>query len=648
MSLLLLLPGAPAPLPSAPPVGLEDVCLKRVSPTIDAPALDARGRPDGWAETSTLVEDWGRFQVLFGTTDVTFLRDIPCEVLSYSTAEPFGDETAQIKFPQIGPFDALGAGDLAAFVDGCDVTIRRVYFDTTYNEERVDPDWSWNGFWVTDNVEHDEDSGGTTFDCLGVLYEADLRLAKPSLDPILLADVSRHIFVALSGVLSGDQFRFAPPVIPQDYPNPGDFGIGVEAPALGAYQPILTGLVQDYLAMAVDPATNVQWTVTNDEREADIVLKDVSTVHWTVTTGTKGLTLRLSKDLTMAPNALYGSGFSPYDGCEWRNAYYPGLLDGDLFGALIRPLDVEGNVEPDLYDSNGTVTGPNPFYDPAALRVERYENFGRVSRVEALASASFELLRESVPDYAGTLTLHIDPREGSRWTMRAGTNAQLLAFRGGNPILHISRVVASPPRGTVELTVDTKARDLPTLAAHLNRQRDNTDLVRRNRPTRNTSRLIIDRTVPWDCESGGGVIAATSVPALGWAVVRTPVGTRGRVVFLELTASSAVEMAVGIFDRPIYPSELAGKGAPADDDYWSWDNWSETSGLVQAVGAGDDLGGYWPLAASDDLATITGKIKSDQGFPYESQQPPWLWVAVWATGATTVSGMLTPGPQGDS
>lgn len=994
MSLLTLLQGAPAPPPTAPPVGLEVVYLKRVSPVYEEPTLGAFGRPVGWAPLSETIEDWGRLQVIVGGVDVTFLRDVPCEVVSWSTVEPFGDETAVIKFPQISPFDELGAGDLAPFVDGADVTINRIWFDGAQNQEAAEG--LWFGFWVTDNVEHDETTGGTTVDCLGVLYEADLRLAKPSLDPGSLTDVAGLIWEALSGWLSGDQFRFAPPVIPSGYPNPGDFGTGVFSTDQGAYQPILTGLVQDYLAMAFDPYTGVQWTVTNDEREADIVLKDVDTSHWQITTGTPGLKLALTRDITMTPNALYGSGFSPQDNCEWRNARYPGLTTGNVFvglryGAYIAPLDVQDEVEPYLYDSEGAIAGDNPDYDPAVLRVERYENFGRVDKIEAGGSAQRELSREAVVGYAGTLTLKIDPWTGSRWAIRAGQNISLLALRGQERKFHIARAVASPAQGTMTLTVDEKARDMPTLAAFLNRRRDNTDLVRRDRPTRNTSRLVIDRTIPWDCmpgdtlvyaehgprplrqvavgdlvwsyvdgqvalcaveraeskgvqptfdvrtggrsirvseghrflvaprlrdyngrnfpsapswksvrelvegdrlvqlsdlpdgsdgpidllpsvpfeedlawlvgvaigdghvrkaggrvemcvygdlrddvldvakrlfgvraslmderhgvffeasrdftaamvaggvdaysadrvvpdvvwrsprviqraflagyqradgywngnkgcysyaaaaeqllrqiralhiqhgdqvsnmfeevrpegmtikgvpvrntkslwrfscnshgrgfyshdgepfaqqvirsvqpaateelfdiqvagsrnfiaegvvvhncESGAGIVASTAVPTQGWAVVRIPVGTRGQVVRTRLQATDLVEMAVGIFDRPIYPSELASKGTPADDDYWDWDNWPADSGLVQAFGAGDDLAGYWPLAAADEDASITGMLDNDQSWSYTSQQPPWLWVALWATSATTIAGELHPGPQGAS
>lgn len=644
--MLLGLPqGAPAPPPPAPPAGVEAVYLKRVSAVMPGPALDGLGRPVDWTPTSTVEEDWGRLQVLFGTTDVTFLRDVACVVESWSTAEPFGDETAVIRFPQISPFDELGVGDLAAFDDGCNVTINRVYFDSAHNQEAAEG--LWHGLWVSEEIEHDEAGGGTTFHCLGVLYEADLRLAKPSLDPVLLTDVAGLIWEALSGSLTGDQWRFAPPVIPQDYPSPGDFGIGVFCTHLGAYQPILTGLVQDYLAIAYDPLTGVQWTVTNDAREAEIVIKDMTTEHHVVSCGTRGLALRVTRDLTMTPNVIYGSGQSPHDGCEWRNAKYPGLTTGDLFGAYIAPLDYEDSVEPYTYDAAGVVTGDNPFYDPGALRVERYEAFGRVDRIEAGGSASFELVREAFRGYAGTATLKADPEGGSRFAIRAGQNLRVWYLRD-YPLFHIARAVANPPAGTVELTIDTKARDLPTLAAFLNRKRDAHDLVRRDRPTRNTSRLVNDRTVAWDCESGAGLVAPTAVPALGWAVVRIPVGTRGSVVRTRMQATSAVEMAVGIFDRPVTPSELAGKGTPADDDYWDWDNWPHDSGLVQAIGAGEDLAGYWPLAAADDGATITGRLDNDQSWSYVSQQPPWLWVALWATSATTIEGQLYPGPQGAS
>lgn len=641
MGLLLLLQGAPAPPPATPPAEVTVRYLKRVSPSSFLTTLDQYGHPEDWTPSSTVVEDWGYLQVTFNGEDVTFLRDAACEVVSYSFAEPFGSETAVIRFPQISPFDDLGAGDLAPFTDACEVEIRRVYW-SEFNEERVDPDWGWYGQWVSEEIEHDESSGGTTFHCTGVLYRAALRTAVPSLDPVLTTDVAGLIWDALNDPTQG----FAPPVIPQDYPNPGDFGIGVVSTHLGAYQSVLD-LVQDYLALAYDPLTGVQWTVTNDGREAEIVLKDTTTIHYSISVGAQGLTCRLSRDLTMSPNAIYGSGQSTYDGCEWRNAFYPGLIDGNLFGHHIQPISVDTAVAPYLYDSDGVVTGANPDYDPDVLRVDRYENFGRLDKLDATGSAALERLREQGVGYHGTLSLRIDPEEGSRWGIMAGTNIALYGLRDSSPVLHIARVEAFPPQLKVSLTVDTRARDLPTLGAVIERRRDNTDLVRRDRPTRNASRIVNDRVSSWDCESGAGYFYAEP-PALGWSVVQVAVGTRGVVRAISLQASSAVELAVGVFDRYVTAGELAAAGTPADADYWDWETWPDGSGLVQAVGAGDDLGGYWPLAASDEDAVLTGRIFNDQSWSYVSQAPPWLWVAVWATGSVSVTGQLYPGPQGAS
>jgi len=630
---------------TAPPAG-TNAYLKRVSPTMPTtPILNSLGRPNAaYVETSTAVEDWGRFQVTFGTTDVTFLRGIPCEVVSYSSSEPFGDELAVIKFPQISPFDTLGTGDLAPFADWANVTINRVYFDTGTNQEVVDSTWSWSGLWVSQDVERDEASAGTTFHCVGCLYEADFRVALPSLDPVSLSDIGTRIFERLSG----QNFRFTAPVVPAG-------GLGVTSPDLGAYQPVLTGLIQDYLAVAYDSVSLKQWTVTNTGRACTIVLKDTTTTNWTMSAGVKGLTLRLSRDLTQMTTAIYGSGQSPADGCDWRNAFYPGLATGSLFGFLIRPLSVDTAVEPNLYNSTtGEVTGANGSFNSALVRVERYENFGRLDKATAAGSAGRERVRlgeGAGPSYTGTLTLRIDPQQGGRWVIRAGQNVLLTDVRGNNLLLHVSRMEASVGDGRVTLTVDTKARDLPTLGAAEQRRNDNTDLVRRKRPTRNQSRIVDDTKVPFDCESGAGVVPTTSLTSLTWKVIRIPMATRGSIVQIDLQASSAVELSAALFDRPILPTELASKGSPADLTYWDYANWNETSGLVQAWGAGDDLGGYGRYSANDILAsgaspTLTGRLLNDNGAPYVSTQPPWLWLCMWATGSVTISGLVKPGPAG--
>src|ERR1700722_10609051 len=114
-----------------PPTGLTDVNLQRVSAVFPAPTLDSNSLPVDWVPTSTIEEDWGRYQIVVGEVDVTFFRGFATQLGDMSWAEPFGDDTADIIFPQISPWDELGTGDLAWCVPGANVEIYKVEPDGT-------------------------------------------------------------------------------------------------------------------------------------------------------------------------------------------------------------------------------------------------------------------------------------------------------------------------------------------------------------------------------------------------------------------------------------------------------------------------------------------------------------------------------------
>lgn len=674
-----------------------------------------------WQPSSTVSEDWGRLQVIVGGRDVTFLRDVPCVVESWEDAEPFGYGPAVIAFPQVTPFEQLGVGDLAPFTDWADVEIRLIRPDDTTKV-------LWEGLWASDETSHDETSGNFVLHCMGALFEADLCLAPPPFARDA-RDVGALIFEALSAQAS---WRFFPPAL---------LDTGVPAVPQGSWNPVLTGLVQDYLAEAYDDATGHQWTVASEPgRHAVLRLKDRSTVHWTLTTGTPGLRAELARDLTMVPNVIYGEGDAkPTDPKiaqyvalgHWRNAKYPNLhpdtapvwpgtlisvghsgsdvvtwkrrmrdtgwrvtsgstytsadakvcrafqasagitVDGvvgpqtwaatfqpgsnggSLDGAYIAPLAEDPQVEPWLHNAYGAYIGTNPAFDIRTVRVERYENFGRAQKEDAVASAAAELAREATPGYVGTLTLRIDPEEGSRYEMRAGQNVLLKSWRGADVLLHIARVAVDIASLTVTLTVDEHARDLPTLEAVRQRRRDTSDPTRRIRPARNHSRLTPDLISGIDLEAGGGVIPRMGLYRGLWSVIHVPVGDAGTIGGLELTLDDQLEFVVALFDRPITAAELVSKGVPIADRYWSAANWDEDSGLLAAYGEGLNLAGWYPYDPheneSDDgdpAAHVTGRLFENSGVSYASQRPPWLWVCMWSTDTTYIQGRLFPGPTG--
>lgn len=41
---------------------------------------------------------------------------------------------------------------------------------------------------------------------------------------------------------------------------------------------------------------------------------------------------------------------------------------------------------------------------------------------------------------------------------------------------------------------------------------------------------------------------------------------------------------------------------------------------------------------------LTGKVLSTGAWSYQSERPPWLWVAFWAATSCYVSGRIYPAP----
>jgi hypothetical protein len=216
-------------------------------------------------------------------------------------------------------------------------------------------------------------------------------------------------------------------------------------------------------------------------------------------------------------------------------------------------------------------------------------------------------------------------------------------------MLHIAQadvnLFESPP--TTTLAVDEQARDLMELAAIRARNSDATDLSRRQKPTYRNSRQVEDRVALWDCEAGSGVIPRHGIQARLWNVLKIPTAELGNIVRTEFStyanpstsSRTPTAIAVGIFDRYTNHSQLRSRGEPTDTDYW--DVFDETTGLIIAWGGAEQMGGYSPgLNSQGDPKT--GYLLDNSGYYFQSQVPPWLWVALWCDTTCYIAGKLYP------
>lgn len=593
--------------------------VKRHSQTFPDPVL-SDGQPQNWVPTGATIEDWGSLKVVIDGTDVTNYRGIPVQVKSWSTGEPFGYKTAEIGFPQITPFEALPAW-LEKFSD---VQILLVRPNAT---EKL----LWRGLFADEEDSMTETENGLLIQCVGSLYQADFYKKKPQLTEVVAED----LLTIVQRELDPDQRSGA------RWSDVVGTTTGIEFQQAGSWENLLTGFIQDLLGRAAEPDGD-QWTLTIDEDLVPhVVLKDMTTMHWSVYVGQPGITHSLSRDFTMSPNALYGEGVDRQQ-CHWRNTRYPPFGTTGINGEehpFFQPLieDTATNKYSKTVDT-GVITGINPAWDNSVVRVESYQNFGSyITREEAADSAAVEHDRRQ-PRYVGTLTMKMDPAEGSRLEIAAGENILLRQHRGvAGRSFHISECRIEWESLTAILTIDESSADYVTVAAIMERDRSTTDPSLRKQRTYRNSRAIRDqKAAEWDCESGAGVIPATAIDGLEWNTIVIAGGTAGTVINTNISVTTDTPFALGVFDRP--PPAMG--GPPAEDDFW--DSFDESTGLLIAWGAGDQFAGYSPgFQSSGD--PLTGVLIDDASWYYKSEQPPWLWVVVYPGADTTISGLFRPG-----
>lgn len=622
------------PTPTPPPAGVTVRALSRVSAVMPAPVL-VDGRPSGWAPTSIVEENWGRLQVVVGGTDVTFFRGVPTIVESWSSAEPYGDATGVIRFPQITPFDTPGTGALSWLVDWANVEINRVLPDGTTTEVL------WEGLLPALEEVWDEDKASLSIVGMGALHQLSLYRRAPGTDDNVL-DI---------GALIANQWQASnrPALRTQDMAS---VGTAIGSRYRGGWESALE-YVSKLLELAATNAGD-QWTVAHDRPRLPVLrLKDRTTVNWTVTAGQPGVAGRLQRELSSAVNTYYGEGVDP-GGIRWRNS-----RSQTPTGLWFQPISYDTAVHGYDEGVGGTIVDNTARVDPAKIRIESFTAFGDgVSIADGKAAATAQRLRGQDPGWVGTLTLRIDPEQGSRLAIRAGHNILVKAHRGVDRLFHVASVqvdMGSDGVPSVALTVDTKARDLPTVAAILQRQRDvaTNPLVRLLRGRDSGS--IKAEQVPWDSSAGAGWVPTarkfngTSTVALTantWTIVRFLASERDTIVRTEMVTSPGVRFSAAVFADSVSAANLPSDPFAAG----AWDDISTQEPSYQMHwGQNGEGAGYTPGMESLGGA-VTGRLVDDGTWQYShdgvadgQRQPAYLWLAVFPQGASNLWAEFTRG-----
>lgn len=358
----------------------------------------------------------------------------------------------------------------------------------------------------------------------------------------------------------------------------------------------------------------------------------------------------------------------------WTTIFGVGGSFASLTGAHIAPLAALSANLQFLERADGSIIGPNPKYNKSLLAIGRLEEYGDVSKAQGAKFARGEIQPRIIYDplWVGSATFTMDPEHGSRWEMKAGENLFVKYMYPPNSklgedglLLHMSQVSVTPG-GSVSAQLSYLGHDMTTLAAIRDRNKNTLDPARRGTTDR-ASKISQDKLIPWDSEAGGGKIQMHNLQGGFWLVFPIPAGQIGTisetlyVCATSLNSSTittafnvdgalpgAKEFCIAIFSKSITANFLENLVGNPLTKAGTWSKNAvklEKAGLLQAYGASDQAGGYWPGQGSEgDLKT--GKFLDGSAWPWKSVSPPYLWVAEYCASSTRIAGQLRNSPLG--
>lgn len=454
--------------------------------------------------------------------EISTFRDVPVTLSSISTADPFGDSSAVVNFPQISYFDRPGEGDLWWLVPwfGLEVTHEELLFDSTdaFNTDGTwtPSNWCWEGNAVSEEIGPQH---GIQFK--GALYMADNFQAAPfypqypvpyeqlmtrALDPKTHPSLQTK---PLKIQWPSDWNLTVPAFTEASYlwflrpygVKQGQKWSGLTTRSTGSWEPVLTGHIQTLLSTMYSPEGD-QWTLMK-ARGRQPVLKvrnpkrfaDETTL--VVFTGQPGVEVSATRDFTQSANVIYGAG-TDLAGSAFSGAQVS--TDGET--TYYEPFAALPQVYP--YDSS------NPRLVPGMVRKESRITFPQgIDELAAREIAATQIRRFADPGYTGTVTLDVDPfLDGApfdRRLIQAGGTILIKNFRGSDMLFHVTTAEVSFETGTVSLSIDTKFRDALTVAEVKARTRDALDPVNLLQVGKQ-SVTVGDLLKPWSYSGGSGVI----------------------------------------------------------------------------------------------------------------------------------------------
>jgi hypothetical protein len=449
------------------------------------------------------------------SVDVSYFRGIPTQLTSYGLDDPFGPSTAEISFPQVSAFDHLGGPGLRWLVGGANVDI--LWEDATSGERSV----LWEGYATSLAYSSDENTSAVNVQCKGALFQVDNFEAFPEFPPVpipyelMIKDgISPKLRPSLrTGPLKitfPDHWPIQVPKLADDPDYLKPYGVrqgqnwtGLTGRSTGSWNKMLTGQIQSLMSLMYT-RDGSQWTLAlNPGRRPELRVRPIKyepdgQTLW-LTVGQPGVTVNLTEDWSQAANVYYGQG-TDISGVAYSNS----TVSNDGSRTNYVPFASLRQVHPS--------SSKNRWFNPEMMRLETQVQFDNgLSPQQATALSLNQLQRSAHPGYTGNITLKVDPEQNgrtlSRFTIMPGMTVLLRGFKGmqAGLLVHVAKVNVSVNEASVDLTVDSKFRDLLTISQVRARARDALSTLR-SLKVGSFSPVVNDLRKPWSYAAGSGVI----------------------------------------------------------------------------------------------------------------------------------------------
>lgn len=347
----------------------------------------------------------------------------------------------------------------------------------------------------------------------------------------------------------------------------------------------------------------------------------------------------------------------------WAALFDPQNNTGNVRGAAEKPAAQRSYTKEYLRSASGRILGRNPNWDPTRPPVDvSITDMGVVNGPRQLHRfARRELADDNVSNWVGTITVTTgavidgehnpgDPLDASMIrdarSVKPGQNVWLPTWDGGT-LVHISGVNVTAD--SVELTVDTRARDTMKVWEVISRNRESRKNPSRQWIAQNRRSGLRDNTGAWYDAGAFGRIRPTALAADVYTLVKVAAGRQGMLqeVFFRMRDDEAVfsVVALGEYATPDYLERHIGDLLTQDGQdklEANQDMLFENKFLVGAWGTPEQPCGYYPRkhtgASGVTDAPITGDFRDRSGLPYFCHGGPWLYFAFRPDRDTTLQG----------